>query len=118
MGVLAAQLAATRRQANGIAAAIFGASLLIRVVADSTPGWHWLRWLSPLGWAENLHPLTSPAPVMFLPIAAFTAALAAAAVFVAGRRDMGAGVLPASDTPGPHTSLLHGPAWQSGSAAR
>ena len=110
VGVLAAQLAATRRQANGIAAAIFGASLLIRVVADSTPGRHWLRWLSPLGWAENLHPLTSPAPVMFLPIAAFTAALAAAAVFVAGRRDMGAGVLPASDTPRPHTSLLHGPA--------
>ena len=47
VGVLAAQLAATRRQANGIAAAIFGASLLIRVVADSTPGRHWLRWLSP-----------------------------------------------------------------------
>ncbi len=110
VGVLAAQLAETRRQANGIAAAIFGASLLIRVVADSTPGRHWLRWLSPLGWAENLHPLTSPAPVMFLPIAAFTAALAAAAAFVAGRRDMGAGVLPVSDTPRPHTSLLHGPA--------
>ena len=110
VGMLAAQLAATRRQANGIAAAIFGASLLIRVVADSTPGRHWLRWLSPLGWAENLHPLTSPAPVMFLPIAAFTAALAAAAAFVAGRRDMGAGVLPVSDTPRPHTSLLHGPA--------
>ena len=110
VGVLAAQLAETRRQANGIAAAIFGASLLIRVVADSTPGRHWLRWLSPLVWAENLHPLTSPAPVMFLPIAAFTAALAAAAAFVAGRRDMGAGVLPVSDTPRPHTSLLHGPA--------
>jgi ABC-2 type transport system permease protein len=110
VGVLAAQLAATRRQANGIAAAIFGASLLIRVVADSTPGRHWLRWLSPLGWAENLHPVTSPAPVMFLPIAAFTAALAAAAVFVAGRRDMGAGVLPVRDAPRPHTGLLHGPA--------
>ena len=110
VGMLAAQLAATRRQANGIAAAIFGASLLIRVVADSTPGRHWLRWLSPLGWAENLHPLTSPAPVMFLPIAAFTAALAAAAAFVAGRHDMGSGVLPVSETPRPHTSLLHGPA--------
>ena len=110
VGVFAAQLAETRRQANGIAAAIFGASLLIRVVADSTPGRHWLRWLSPLGWAENLHPVASPAPVMFLPIAAFTAALAAGAVFVAGRRDMGAGVLPVRDTPRPHTGLLHGPA--------
>ena len=109
VGVLAAQLAATRRQANGIAAAIFGASLLIRVVANSVPSRHWLRWLSPLGWAENLHPLTSPAPVMFLPIAAFTAALAAGAVFVAGRRDMGAGALPARDAPQSHTALLRGP---------
>jgi ABC-2 type transport system permease protein len=110
VGLLAAQLAATRRRANGIAAAVFGASLLIRVVADSTPGRHWLRWLSPLGWAEDLHPLTSPAAVMFLPIAAFTAALAAAAAFVAGRRDMGAGVLPVGDTPRPRASLLRGPA--------
>ena len=38
------------------------------------------RWLSPLGWAEQLHPLTSPAPMVFLPIAAFTAVLAAGAI--------------------------------------
>ena len=119
VGVLAAQLAATRRQANGIAAAIFGASLLIRVVADSRPGRHWLRWLSPLGWAENLHPLTSPAPVMSCPSrhspqpwqprlyswqGAVTWALACCLP-----------VTPRGRTPACSTDQ---PAWQSGSAAR
>lgn len=109
VGLLAAQLALNRRQANGIAAAAFAASLLLRVVADSAADLHWLRWLSPLGWAEELHPLTSPAPVMFLPVAAFAAASAAGAVVVAGRRDLGAGALPARDTPPARTRLLHGP---------
>ncbi len=97
-GVLAGQLAANRRRANGIAAAILGASLLIRIVADASPGLHWARWLSPLGWAEQLHPLTSPDPIMFAPIAACTAILVAAAIALAARRDLGAGVIPARDT--------------------
>jgi polyether ionophore transport system permease protein len=109
VGVLAAQLVASRRQANGVAAAAFGASLLIRVVADATPGLHWLRWLSPFGWAEQLHPLTSPAPAVFLPIVAFTAVLVAGAIFLAARRDMGTGALPARDAPPSRTRLLHGP---------
>ena len=112
-GVLAGQLAASRRQANGITAVILGASLLIRIVADSSPGLHWARWLSPLGWAEQLHPLTSPAPMAFLPIAAFTAILAAGAIALAGRRDLGAGVIPSRDTS--RSRLLTGPlglAWR------
>ena len=92
---------------------ILGASLLIRIVADSSPGLHWARWLSPLGWAEQLHPLTSPAPMAFLPIAAFTAILAAGAIALAGRRDLGAGVIPSRDTS--RSRLLTGPlglAWR------
>jgi ABC-2 type transport system permease protein len=112
-GVLAGQLTRSRRQANGITAVILGASLMIRIVADSSPGLHWARWLSPLGWAEQLHPLTSPAPDVFLPIAAFTAVLAAGAIALAGRRDLGAGVIPSRDTP--RSRLLRGPlglAWR------
>ncbi len=115
VGVLAGQLTPSRRQANGITALILGASLLIRIVADSGSGLHWLRWLSPLGWAEQLHPLTSPAPVAFLPIVAFTAILCAGAIALAGRRDLGAGAIPARDTSGSRTRLLRGPlglAWR------
>ena len=115
VGVLAGQLTPSRRQANTITAVILGASLLIRIVADSSPGLHWARWLSPLGWAEQLHPLTSPAPIVFLPIAAFAAIIGAGAVALAGRRDLGAGAIPARDTSRSRTRLLRGPlglAWR------
>jgi len=115
VGVLAGQLAESRRQANGITAVILGASLLIRIVADASPGLHWARWLSPLGWAEQLHPLTSPAPIAFLPIAAFTAILGTGAIALAGRRDLGAGAIPARGTSRSRTRLLRGPvglAWR------
>ena len=119
-GVLAGQLTPSRRQANGITAVILGTSLLIRIVADSSPGLHWLRWLSPLGWAEQLHPLTGPAPIAFLPIAAFTTVLAAGAITLAARRDIGAGAFPSRDTPRSRTRLLRGPAglaWRLGRPA-
>ena len=119
-GVLAGQLTPSRRQANGITAVILGTSLLIRIVADSSPGLHWLRWLSPLGWAEQLHPLTGPAPIAFLPIAAFTTVLAAGAITLAARRDIGAGAFPSHDTPRSRTRLLRGPAglaWRLGRPA-
>jgi ABC-2 type transport system permease protein len=91
IGSLTSQLSPTRRQANGLAAAIFGVSLLIRMAADTVDGLAWMRWVSPLGWVENLHPLTGSQPLALMPIILLTAAAAGAAVFVAGRRDVGAG---------------------------
>ena len=63
------------------------------MVADSGAGPGWLRWATPLGWIEELQPLTSPRPVALIPVVAFTAVVAASAVYVAGRRDLTAGVL-------------------------
>lgn len=62
VGALASQLSATRRQANGLAAAVFAAAFVIRMVADAGIGLAWMRWASPLGWVENLRPLTAPRP--------------------------------------------------------
>jgi ABC-2 type transport system permease protein len=90
IGALASQLAATRRQANGLAAVFFGLSLLIRMAADTVKGLGWLRWLSPLGWVENLHPLTGSQSLALIPIVVVTTAVAGAAIIVAGRRDVGA----------------------------
>ena len=69
IGALTSQLAATRRQANGLAALVFAVAYLIRLVADSVDGAGWLRWASPLGWIEELHPLTGPQPIALVPIA-------------------------------------------------
>ena len=62
IGALASQLAASRRQAASYAAGALGASFVIRMVADTGSHLTWLRWLSPLGWVEEIQPLTHPQP--------------------------------------------------------
>jgi ABC-2 type transport system permease protein len=93
IGSLASQLSSTRRQAAGYASAVLGASYALRMVADSGTGLDWLRWATPLGWIEELRPLTSPNPLALIPIGALTGAVAVATVYLAGRRDLGASVL-------------------------
>jgi ABC-2 type transport system permease protein len=109
VGALCGQLAATRRQAAAMGAAVFGIAYLIRLIAYTSTSLMWLRWASPLGWVDELQPLTGSRPLLLLPIIGFTVVLAAAAVILAGRRDLGASVLPASDTAAPRTRLLTGP---------
>ncbi|MGZ4461775.1 MAG: hypothetical protein ACXVZP_02945 [Gaiellaceae bacterium] len=110
VGIVAGELAATRHDANLIGAGILAASYLIRMAADSDPGLAWLRWASPLGWIEELRPLTGSRPLGFVPIAVLTAALAALAIHVASRRDLGASALASRDSPRPRTLLLGGQA--------
>jgi len=108
-GALASQLAGTRRQAAAMAGAVFGAAYAIRLVADSGSSLRWLRWASPLGWIQALHPLTGSNPAALVPVAALTAALAAGTVYLAGARDYGTGALPASDAAEPQVLLLQSP---------
>ena len=109
VGVLAAQVAGTRRQANSISTGVLAASYLIRMTADSGSGREWLRWASPLGWAENLRPMFGSRFLAFGPIVAFVVILVGGAVAIAARRDLGASVLRSRDTSPPHTLLLHRP---------
>lgn len=109
IGALASQLAPTRRQANGLAAGIFALCYLIRMVADSGTGLASMRWASPLGWIENLSPLTGSQPLALVPIAVLTAAAAWAAISLAGRRDLGVGVLTSSRSAQSGTRLLGSP---------
>ena len=110
VGALASQLAPTRRQAASYAAAFLGVSYAVRMIADAGVGLHGLIWASPLGWVEELRPFTAPQPLALLPIAAFTVALAAAAVLLAGVRDVGAGILADRARSAPRLRLLSGPA--------
>jgi len=106
VGALTSQLAATRRQAAAYASAFLGVSYALRMVADSGTGLHGLIWASPLGWVEQLQPLTAPHPIALLPIAGFTIVLAAVAVHLAGNRDVGASTLPDRADRPPHPRLL------------
>ena len=109
VGALTSQLSPTRRQANGLAAAVLGVCFGIRLVADSVTGLAWARWASPLGWVENLRPLTGSQPLALVPILLLVAAAAAATVTVAGRRDLGAGLLTRAESGQVNTRFLGGP---------
>lgn len=109
LGALLSQIAATRRQAAGYSAAILAAAYALRMVADSGSDLGWLRWASPLGWIEELQPLTAPRPIALAPILVCTGAAALLAVYLAGRRDLGASVIPDHSSAPPRTALLTGP---------
>jgi polyether ionophore transport system permease protein len=110
VGMFVGQIAATRRDANLIGAGVLAASYLVRMVADSDPALAWLRWASPLGWIEELRPLTGSRPFAFVVIVSFIAVLVVAALRVAARRDLGASALASRDAPEPRTLLLGGQA--------
>jgi len=110
VGMLVSQLAATRHDANLIGAGVLAASYLVRMAADSDPGLAWLRWASPIGWIEELRPLTGSRLSAFVPIVVLVTLLVVIAVRVAKERDLGASAFGSRDTPPPRTFLLGGEA--------
>ncbi len=118
IGALVCQLAPTRRMALELGTAAVALLWLARIVADTSPGLSWLRWATPLGWAEELRPFAGPRPwVLLLPVLA-TALLVALAGRIAVRRDLGTGVLPARDSADADLRLLGGPTAQALRSAR
>jgi ABC-2 type transport system permease protein len=107
-GALASQIGSSRRSASSLAALALGVSFALRVVADTSSGYGWVRWTTPLGWAEEVRPLTAGRPAALLPGVVLAAALAIAAGMLAGRRDVGTGILSGRDTAEAHTALLRG----------
>jgi len=110
IGALSSQLGGTRRQANGLGAAVFAVCLVTRMIADSIGGLGWMRWLSPLGWVENLHPLTGSQPLALVPIVVLIVATSALAVTLSARRDVGTGILARRGAAVSDTRLLDSPA--------
>ena len=112
VGAVASQLAPTRRIALELGGAVMGVCFALRVVADTSDGAGWLRWATPLGWAEELRPFTGARPiVLLLPLVA-TVLLITAAGRIAAARDIGTGVLPARDSADPRFGLLASPTAQ------
>jgi ABC-2 type transport system permease protein len=109
VGSCTAQLAETRRRATAMAAAVLGMSYALRMVADSGTGLAWLRWATPLGWIEELRPGNDPNPIAIVPVATLIVGAVAGSVQLAGRRDLGGGVLRDRTSRPPRTGLLAGP---------
>ena len=105
-GACASQLCATRRQAAALGGIALGVSYGLRMVADSGAGLEWLRWATPLGWVEELQPLTAPRPIALLPILGLIGLLIGLSVHLAGVRDFDASVIPDRTSAPSHTRLL------------
>jgi ABC-2 type transport system permease protein len=112
VSAVVSQVAPTRRMALELGGTIVGLLFLLRVIADTSSSVGWLRWATPLGWAEELRPFAGTRPtVLLLPVLASTLLLATAAR-IAASRDIGSGLIPGRDTAGPRLRLLSSPTAQ------
>jgi ABC-2 type transport system permease protein len=106
VGAVMSQLAPTRRVALELGGAVVGLFLMLRVIADTSSGAGWLRWATPLGWAEEVRPFTGARPVVLLLPVVAAGLLLVAAARIAATRDIGTGILPARDSSRPRLWLL------------
>jgi ABC-2 type transport system permease protein len=112
VGTVVSQLAATRRLALELGAGVLGFAFVLRVIADTANSLDWVRWLTPLGWAEEFRPFAGSRPAVLLLLLGAAAVLIAAARWIALRRDVGVGFIQASDTKEPDPTLLSSPTAQ------
>ncbi len=109
VGAVVSQLAATRRLALELGAGVLGLAFVLRVIADTASSLDWVRWLTPLGWAEELRPFAGSRPAVLLLLLGAAAVLIVAARWIAMRRDVGVGFVQVSDTKEPDPALLSSP---------
>ena len=109
VGAVTGQLAPNRRVALELGGAIVGLLFILRAIADTAGGAGWLRWATPLGWAEELRPFAGARPIVLLiPIMA-TMLLLLVSARIGAHRDIGTGVLPTRDSVDPDLRLLSSP---------
>ena len=103
LAAVAAQALPSGRSTNGAAAGLVGVAYLVRGIGDAlgTPSADllhvtsaWPSLLSPIGWGQRTRPFTSPDLAFLLVPLAAAAVLAALAVVIRRRRDVGASLLP------------------------
>ena len=110
VGALASQLAPSRRAAQAGAGVALAAAVFFRILADIGRGIGWVRWITPIGWVEQVRPVTGARPAVLLLFAAAAPLVAAVAVAIARNRDLGASVLSRRATAPSRMALLGSPA--------
>jgi polyether ionophore transport system permease protein len=81
----------------------------VRIAADVTHGHGWLRWLGPLGWTEQVHPVTGARPAVLLLFAGAAFVIVGVAAGIAVRRDIGSGLFRRHDARRSRSFLLGSP---------
>lgn len=102
VALVAAQIAKTSHIANLTASSVVILGYLLRGAADASGGWGWLRWISPMGWAESIQPFADNAVWWALPSFAVFVGGGILAGVLARARDIDAGLI--APRPGPAAS--------------
>ena len=109
VGAVTSQLVDVRKRAATLGVAVLAVGYFLRMVANSNPARGWLRWASPFGWMDELHPYGAPrlaSLALLLVVAALT--LVAAGV-LRERRDGGGAIVTLDDRAPEHPRLLKSP---------
>lgn len=106
LGALACQVAGSHRGAQAIGGALIAVALLLRIAADLASGAGRLRWLTPFGWAEELHPVTGARIWVMLLFVVGSLLAGGSAVLIAARRDLDASLAPRHAEPRSRDRLL------------
>ena len=118
VAAVTAQLTQGAGAARGLAMTMLGVAYVLRLSGDLSgagSGWSWLSALSPIGWARQIRAYEHERWPILAAAAMFAAVLAAAAVALSARRDVGAGVLAPRLGPAEAGGGLRGPfglAWR------
>lgn len=114
VAAVAAQLTSSARSARAISILALGIAYVLRLVGDISGigdgTLSWLSWLSPLGWVHRMRPYGGEQWWPAVLTLGVTVVLAAVALAVSARRDVGAGLMPsrlgpASAAPGLRSPL-------------
>lgn len=109
LGVLSSQLALSRRRSFLYGVAILAFFYILRAIGTVNTDASWLKNFTPFGWSENLQPVLDP-QLGWIGLLVVTAILlGSAGIYIAGRRDVGASLLPESDSRRPRFMLLGSP---------
>src|SRR5215470_7802866 len=112
IGAVASQIAPSRRIAAEVSGGAVGLFFLLRVIADTAGGAGWLRWLTPLGWAEEMRPFAGARPAVLLLPAVATVLLLGIAARLGAARDVGSGLIGERTAASPRLWLLSSPTAQ------
>jgi ABC-2 type transport system permease protein len=117
IAAICAQLTEGARSAIGAAMATLAVAFVLRAAGDSSSqgGLSWLSWLSPIGWAQQIRPYAHERWWVLALGVGFGLVTATFAYALIGRRDVGAGLLPARLGPAVAAPTLRTPqalAWR------
>lgn len=106
LGVLTSQLAVTRGRAMAYALVPLLVLFAVRGAGNSISDWNWLKQWTPFGWSDLLNPVLNAHPAWIVPTAVFAVVFVGAGLYFARVRDLGASILPQSQTARSHFYLL------------